>query len=254
MALFTDGPASSIDDLTAQDAQLLDVARVENINLTQKLALAHEELALELASLFGRLSYSEQAFWCPAAPTIQSVVVTPPLKMWHTFRTLEMTYADAYNSQLNDRYAGRRDQYRASSRWAYGKLVEAGVGIVGDPIPRAATPTLTEAPGNLPDGSYYVATGWINKAGEEGASAAPAVITTVGSSFLVQPGTLPSNVTGWHIYAGPAPDGMVRQNSSPIPAATNWVQPNQLSRQGAAPANGQLPNYLKPTPRVLQRG
>jgi len=254
MALFIDGPASSIDDLTAQDAQLLDVARVENINLTQKLALAHEELAVEISSLFARLRYSEEAFWRTGPVPIHSVVVTRPLKMWHTFRTLEMTYADAYNSQLNDRYAGRRDQYHASARWAYGKLVEAGIGMASDPIARAATPTVAVAAGNLPDGTYFVTTGWINWAGEEGAAAIPAVVTTAGSSFLVQPGMPPSNVTGWHVYAGPGPNGMVRQNASPIPAASNWLQPNVLAMQGAAPSGGQSPSYLKPTPRVLQRG
>ena len=41
----------------------------------------------------------------------RQVVVTPPLKLWHTFRTLEMVYGDAYNSQLNDRYAGKRDEF-----------------------------------------------------------------------------------------------------------------------------------------------
>ena len=42
-----------------------------------------------------------------APPSIEQVVVTPPLKLWHIFRTLEMVYRDAYNSQLNDRYAGQ---------------------------------------------------------------------------------------------------------------------------------------------------
>ena len=36
MALFTDGPISCIEDLTAQDSQLLNVASVEGIDMTQK--------------------------------------------------------------------------------------------------------------------------------------------------------------------------------------------------------------------------
>jgi len=51
MALFIDGPASSMEDLAAQDSQLLDVASVENIDVTQKLALAQDELTLELNAL-----------------------------------------------------------------------------------------------------------------------------------------------------------------------------------------------------------
>ena len=44
MALFTDGPVSSIDDLAAQDTQLLDVANAEGIDVTRKLGLAQDEL------------------------------------------------------------------------------------------------------------------------------------------------------------------------------------------------------------------
>ena len=40
MALFTDGAPSTIDELTAHDSQLLTVASVEGIDVTQKLTLA----------------------------------------------------------------------------------------------------------------------------------------------------------------------------------------------------------------------
>src|SRR4029077_8268591 len=80
MALFMDGTVSGIEDLTAQDSQLLDVAQVENIDVTQKLALAQDELAIELNTLLTRLSYTEQPFWYTAPPRIATVVVTPPLK------------------------------------------------------------------------------------------------------------------------------------------------------------------------------
>ncbi len=46
------------------------------------------------------------------------VVVTPPLKLWHMFLSLEMVYRDAYNSQLNDRYAGKRDEFHGMVKWA----------------------------------------------------------------------------------------------------------------------------------------
>src|SRR6185369_8888666 len=98
MALFTDGPVSSILDLTARDTQLLNVAVAEGIDVTQKLALAQDELALELGALLSRASAGE-SLWAPQ-PDIGSVVVTPPLKLWHTLRTLELFYADAYCSQL----------------------------------------------------------------------------------------------------------------------------------------------------------
>jgi len=254
MALFMDGPASGIEDLTGQDSQLPDVAHVENINVTQKLALAQNELAVELGALLMRLSYTEQLSWYTGPPRIATVVVTPPLKLWHTFRALEMVYADAYNSQLNDRYAGKRDYFHERAHWAYQKLVEAGLGIATDPIPRAAAPAVAAASGDLPDGTYYVTTAWINRAGEEGATAVPAVISITGSTLSVQPGDPPPNATGWKVYVGGGPDSMVQQNSSPIAVGGNWVQPDPVVAAGPAPGSGQGPNYLRPAPRVIQRG
>src|SRR5690349_21619073 len=121
MALFTDGPASTIEDLTAQDSQLLDVAQVEGIDLTRKLALAQEEAALEIEGLLETLRPVDAALWAPTSMGPANVVVTPALKAWHTFRTLEAVYRDAYHSQLNDRYAAKRDEFRERAKWAYEK-------------------------------------------------------------------------------------------------------------------------------------
>ncbi len=259
MALFTDGPASTMEDLTAQDSQLLDVASVEGIDVTQKLALAQDELALELDALLTRLSYVDQLFWLAPQPNLGSVVVTPALKLWHTFRSLEMVYSDAYNSQLNDRYAGKRDQFHLRAKWAYEKLVAAGIGVASVPVPRAAMPAVTAAaapaPGApLPDGTYYVTVAWVNAAGEEGASALPATIATAGSTLLVQPaGAPPRTAAGWNVYVGTGPDSMALQNGSPIAIGQTWLQPAPLAA-GRPPGPGQRPSYLKPVPRVIQRG
>src|SRR5689334_1908872 len=111
MALFSDGPASTIEDLHGHDTQLLDVANVEGIDVTRKLTLAQEDLGLELRVLLARLSGSSDVGILGSGPGIDHVVVTPPLKLWHTYRALELVYRDAFNSQLNDRYAGKRDEY-----------------------------------------------------------------------------------------------------------------------------------------------
>lgn len=255
MALFTDGPPCSIEDLTAQDSQLLSVANVEGIDVTQKLGLAHGELGLELYTLLTRMSYVDQLLWLSPKPQLDTVAVTPALKLWHSYRTLEMVYADAYNSQLNDRYAGKRDQYHESARWAREKLSQNGLGIVQVPMARAVTPVVNVMVGAIPDGTYYVTMAWVNQAGEEGASAEPAVITTTGSTVVVQVGgPVPRNATGWNIYLGGAPDSMVRQNAVPVPAGENWIQPNSLVGSGPRPGHGQKPSYLQPIPRVIQRG
>lgn len=254
MALFTDGPVSGIEDLAAQDSQLLEVANIEAIDVTRKLALAQDELGVELSMLLARLSFVDQPFWLSPKPNLGSVVVTPPLKLWHTYRALEMVYKDAYNSQLNDRYAGKRDQFRLMAQWASEKLIQIGIGVAPKPVPQAATPEVLPIPGALPDGTYYVTVAWVNDAGEEGASAVPAVVTIAGSTLEVRPGAPLGCAVGWSVYIGGAPESMVQQNGSPIGTGQTWQQPEALATAGRAPSAGQEPTYLKPIPRVIQRG
>src|ERR1017187_8283426 len=137
MALFTDGAISSIEDLRGHDTQLLNVSTVEGIDVTRKLALAQDELYIEVEGLLGQLQTAAGIYEAAgmlggpsAARWIHQVVVTPPLKLWHIFRTLEMVYGDAYNSQLNDRYGGRRDEYHEKVKWAYNQVIQGGLGIV----------------------------------------------------------------------------------------------------------------------------
>jgi len=254
MALFTDGSISSIEDLAAQDSQLLKVANVEGIDVTQKLALAQDELALELGKLLTRSRYLRDPFRLDPLPNIESVVVTPALKLWHTFCALEAVYTDAYNSQLNDRYSGRRDQLHKMAKRAYESLVEAGIGMACQPVAKAATPSVAAAPGNLPDGTYYVTMAWINSSGEEGACATPAAITTSRTTVLVQAGNAPLNATGWNVYAGTDPNALWLQNGATMAIGDTWLQPAALAAGGKSPGSGQSPNYMKPVERLIQRG
>ncbi len=187
MPLFTDGLISYIEDLAAQDSQLLNVASAEGIDVTQKIAIAQEQVAMDLQIALNRYGSMDQLFWLAPQPKLDGVVVTPPLKLWHTARSLELVYSDAYNSQLNDRYAGRRDQFHVLAKWAYEKLIEIGVGIAAQPVPRAAMPMVTPFPGALADGLYYVTMAWVNAGGEEGAAATETTISTTSSTFLVGP-------------------------------------------------------------------
>src|SRR5450432_3511722 len=159
MALLTDGTISSIEDLSAYDSQLLTVASSEGINVTTKLLLAKDELLLETSGLLARMSgwgasgWIGQAAWPTSTNStraVRNVVITAPMKLWHTFRALEMVYRDAYNSELNDRYGRKRDEYAARARWAYEKLIESGLGMVWKPMPVAATANLQVAAGGTP--------------------------------------------------------------------------------------------------------
>ncbi len=253
MALFTDGAISSIEDLTGQDSQLPAVASVEGIDVTQKLALAQDEIGVELQTLLTRLSGMDQQFWMAPQPGTESVVVTPALRLWHTFRALEMVYSDAYNSQLNDRYAGKRDQFHKMAQWAYEKLVETGIGMAWAPLARAGTPGVAPSPGSLAAGTYYVSVAWTNGNGEEGAAAIPAAIAVTGSTFEVRPGGAPRNATGWNVYVGTDPNAMSLENATPMAPEATW-QARALTTGGRAPGCGQSPSYVKPVPRAIQRG
>jgi len=180
-------------------------------------------------------------------------VVTPPLKLWHIFRTLEMVYRDAYNSQLNDRYAGKRDEYHEMAIWAYTQVIQSGLGIALDPVEQACTPVVAPSAGGLADGTYFVAVAWTNAAGEEGASSLPETIRVSGSSFAVQT-TAPANVKGWNVYSGTSPEVMTIQNGPILTLGQTWVQPDTISTSGRPAGSGQAPSYRLAVPRTIQRG
>jgi len=241
MALFTDGGVSTIEELVGHDSQLLNVATAEGIDVTKKMALAQTELAIELETLLERR-------------LLDKVVVTAPLRLWHAYRSLEMVYQDAYNCQLNDRYANKRDEFRDLSRWAQDRLLRLGVGLTEHPTPKAAEPVVTTTAGPLADGTYYVTMSWVNAGGEEGLCADAVGVTTAGSTFVVSGRRAPESAAGWNVYAGVRPGCLVRQNTMPIPLGAQWVQPAILAAEGKRPGPGQEPSTMHRVARRISRG
>jgi hypothetical protein len=252
MALFTDGPVSTIGELAEHDSQLLNVATVEGIDVTTKLALAQEELAVELDTLLEPASALQPVY--PGRARLEHVVVTPPLRLWHTYRSLEMVYQDAYNNQLNDRYAKKRDQFRDLGRWAQDRLIRLGVGFAGHPVPKADEPQVSPTPGSLADGTYYVTVTWVNAQGNEGVSADPVNVTTAGSTFVVSPRCPPAVAVGWNVYAGVDPERLVRQNASLNAMGATWMQPGVLVTDGPRTGHGQEPDTVQSIARRISRG
>jgi hypothetical protein len=169
-----------------------------------------------------------------------------------------MVYSDAYSNQLNDRYKGKRDQFHGTAKQAYEKLRETGLGIVAAPVPMASAPGVVAgqagAGGNLSDGTYFVATAWVNAVGEEGAASEPVAVMTASNTFLVEAGAPPGTATGWNVYAGTDPNKLSLQSAEVVEAGETWVQPGMLGTTGRPPGTGQAWNYLRPIPRVIQRG
>jgi len=241
MALFKDGRVSTVEDLAGHDSQLLSVATVEGIDVTAKLELAQEEVQIELETLLD-------------TGLLEKVVVTPALRLWHAYRSLEMVYQDAYNNQLNDRYANKRDEFHGLARWAMDRLIRLGIGLTEHPVAKAVEPEVRPTAGDLANGTYYVTVSWVNAASEEGVCADPVNVTTSGSTFVVRPRHAPKVAVGWNVYAGTDPERAIRQNTVPNPLGATWVQPAPLVTEGKRPGPGQVPNLLHRVARRMSRG
>jgi hypothetical protein len=261
MALFTDGNISTLENLSGEDTGILDLANTEGIDLSVKLALAQEELAIELGSWLARSRATSQWTWpgdsaaLVGPPNLNNIVVTPPLRMWHTFYTLALVYRDAYHNQLNDRYLAKWNEYKEQMRWASGMLFQAGAGLVWDPIPAANAPSLTAVSGTQAATTYFVAIAWLNTRGEEGAAGAAASLTTSAQQVIqATPQNIPGNAKTWNVYAGLGTESLALQNSAPLDVTQVWVEPNTGLVTGRVPGNGQDPNSYRVLPRTLQRG
>jgi hypothetical protein len=255
MALFADGPPSSIDDLNQQDSFLLMTATTEGIDVTTKLQLAYIELQIELTSIFSR----EASIYAPVlgqAPLdTNHLAVTTPLKLWHSFKSLEAVYRDAYFSQLNDRYKGKWAEYQSLSQWSRGKFIEAGAGLVIDPLPQPSGPIISLQTASQSGGTVYVTISFINAEGGESSPAAmtPCMIPD-GNVLTLSSPPWPANATGWNVYGGATPTGVTLQTPTPLTLGASWqfILPGAVN--GALAGTGQSPNVVRDLPRRIMRG
>src|SRR5579859_7832454 len=251
--LFTDSPAVAIEDLAAYETGLLDTAATEGIDLTVKIQLAINEVGLDLQQEFTQQS-QQTAFtqFGLSNVTINNVVVTPALKQWILFHTLELVYRDAYFNQLNDRYKAKWDQNTELATEAAAQYFQIGIGLVSDPIPQAANPALSLTTGSLAPGKYFVEVAWRNSAGQEGSpSETTALAVPSGETLQVAAVNPPPNAVSWNVYIGSAPESLFLQNSTPLAPSATWVQPNSLIITGTQPGTGQPPAFLSPAPNIL---
>jgi hypothetical protein len=248
MALFTDGSISTIEELLGYESAILDVAKTEGIDLTRKLTLAEEELAVDLQAFLARQNDTRLT---------RQIVVTESLHKWHTFRALSVTYRDAYNRQLNDRYEGKWKEYERLAAWAAGALFEAGVGMVNAPVPRAGKPEVGTTAGVHGAAVYFVSVTWLGAGGAEGAPSVVTALTAAASTALtVKAVNPPADASGWNVYAGYSGTDLTLQNRSPLTAGVTWVEPSSGLTSGRAIGRGQEPdNYLRQSARrIFDRG
>ena len=244
MALFTDGTISTLEELRGYESGIYETASTERIDLSQKLALAIEELAIELIARFFREQPDD----------LGRVVVTQPLHLWHVFQSLALTYRDAYNSHLNDRYSGKWREYERMAKWASLNLFEIGVGMVGEAVAKAEPPIVSTASGQAEAAMYWIRASWVNASGEEGCPSEPAVLAAAqGTVPVVETGGAPGNARGWNVYVGRAIEDCQLQNAAPLTMGTTWKLPGQGLSAGRRPGNGQQPSSYRRIERVLRR-
>jgi hypothetical protein len=255
MALITDGPISGLQDLQDQENAILDVAGLEKLDISAKMALAQSEIERELLKFLLQRPFRDYQIPLRHQIGVGDVVVTTPLRQWHVLRSLALIYRDAFNNQLNDRYKGKWSQYEELARHAAEDYFHIGVGLVANPAPKAEMPLLTTVSGTRTGGTFYVAATWVNAVGQEGAASDIAAITAAdGTQLVASTAPAPKNVTGWNVYAGATAQGIARQNAVPLSTGASWTPPDGALAQSPAPGPGQTPERYLANDRVLQRG
>jgi len=257
MALFTDGPLISTEDLQKCENSILNLASIESIDLAGKIALAQSEIANQLMLfLLRRLPLRNFADfpWAQRTRDVGDVVVTEPLRQWHVHKALAMVYRDAYNNQLNDRYQGKWTEYEQLAKASSQNYFRIGVGVVANPIAKASIPILSTTAGIGSGGTFYAAVAWRNEAGQEGNASNIAEITTSdGQQMVISAVKPPANATSWNAYAGMSPETISLQNSVPIGINSSWTMILGL-QQGIPPGTGQPATWFLVDNQVIQRG
>src|SRR4051812_38341217 len=145
MALLADGRVSTLDRLQAIDASVVEVARIERVDLDKKLMMAAEEVGLRIKKFLIEFGLASRVMGSDGEVDLGKIVVTPGLGRWHALETLSMAYSDAFFSQLNDRYKGKWQHYRTLATEAASLLFDTGIGGVSEGVRKAATPVVTDS-------------------------------------------------------------------------------------------------------------
>lgn len=252
MALFQDGPISSLEDLRVYETSLLETASVEGVSLSNKLALAQQELSNEiLRFLIQQLEPAESV----TPGRLAQVVATDPLRRWHALRTLSVFFRDVHHNQLNDRYRAKWDAYESEARAAARLLWEVGVGLVRNPLPRPKAPELTLVPSEEEYPQLLLKATWAVGSSEESSASDSVLFASVSQETprltVKDP---PPRATGWHVYAGLAEGELSRQTVTALGLTDDWVMPSNIPIAGPSIPFGQAPDQYIRLQRLLFRG
>jgi hypothetical protein len=241
MALFTDGPILTIEDLRTYESSILSVAKSEGIDLTRKIDLSQREVGADIYEYLTERTASESG---PATIGLHQIVASELLFHWIVLHALELIYRDCYHSQLNDRYRMKWQEYQRQSSRAASRYFHVGPGVVEVPVGKAMAPSLGASAGVMENGTYEVRVAWQNSAGQVGVASEAALFhSTDGSVPVVSAGPAPANGVAWHVFAGKLDERLGRQNDAPLLPGTSWLCPPDGIRPGPEIGNGQSPDY-----------
>src|SRR5688572_16085637 len=210
--LFTDSTISTLADLVAYESEVEELAMTAGLDLETKLRLAQTEIGVELlAATVPQMSGIGQV----ASFTLDQVVTTDALRLWHTFQTLATVYRDAYNRKVNDKYLPKWQEYQSLAKWAANLYFNIGVGLVMLPLAAPAKPDVaSSAGGSLPETLSFVRITWTDIQGSESAPS-PVVSFTVPANELLTVSVAalekPERAAGWNVYAGAEAGGEQKQ-------------------------------------------
>lgn len=256
MALFTDGNPATIEMLKAYESSILELAQRECIDLSVKLALAHQEVGEWLFAYLIEHAATDPQAALRRTLGLTSLVADSAIQRWLTVHALELIYRDAHHGQLNDRYKAIWAHYKDATETVRNVALRAGLGFVQTPVPRATRPNVTSTDGDWARGLYRIQTTWISVDGQSGfpSELVSFELGTDGGFSIAAPEPT-TGVAGWNVYAGTADSELRLQNSQVITPGTAWISPEGgLRSDSEAPKNGQKAELFLRNPQQLIRG
>ena len=172
---------------------------------------------------------------------------------------LSQIFAEAYNTQLNDRFKGKWTEYTARSADAEYSVSQLGIGVVHNPLARPAEAQVTVGAGSISAGIVVVQTAWVDGRGNEGALSPLVPVTLHDSSSItveIADGVnqSPASASGWNVYIGWDGADPSRQNLAPLAKGESWSTSATGFVSGPAPLNGQEPELYIVDTHKLRRG
>jgi hypothetical protein len=259
MALFTDADIVTLDDLLPFETSLVQVASSHGINVDTKIALATNAISDRLLLWLLSVGASDPQWLNRRIIGLSTVVMTPTLQRWLCFDSLSRFFAEAYNVQLNTRFHGKWIEYQTASTNGAEMVFMSGIGIVYNPLPKPAMPSVAIESGTVGPQALFVQTSWVDSLGNESAVSPINGIILDGTQTIVvamSEGALdvPPAAVGWNVYAGTVTTDITRQNSIPLATGSSWDLPVTGLVDGIQPGNGQQPDFYIQLSRQILRG